>query len=142
MDRINKDENWSYILEWSVDYVKIDETVNHIISKYSWLAQKEYKSRRHWVGNVIHWELSKTLKFANTTNWYIHEPESVLENESNKILWGIEIQSDHQILARRHRLCVDKQEKRTCQIEDFAVHTDDRVKMKKRKKTDKYLILV
>ena len=36
-----------------------DEIVNHIISKYSKLAQKEYKNRHDWVGKVIHWDLCK-----------------------------------------------------------------------------------
>ena len=40
-----------------------DETINHIISKYSKIAQKEYKSRLEWVRKVIHWELCQKLKF-------------------------------------------------------------------------------
>ena len=31
-----------------------DETINHIISECSKLAQKEYKVRHDWVGTVIH----------------------------------------------------------------------------------------
>ena len=31
-----------------------DETINHIISECSKLAQREYKFRHDWVGNVIH----------------------------------------------------------------------------------------
>ena len=34
-----------------------DETINHIISECRKLAQKEYKTRRDWVGKVIHWEM-------------------------------------------------------------------------------------
>ena len=36
-----------------------DETINHIISECSKLAQKEYKVRYDWVGKVIHWEMCK-----------------------------------------------------------------------------------
>ena len=36
-----------------------DETINHIISECSKLAQKEYKARHDWVGKVIHWEMCK-----------------------------------------------------------------------------------
>ena len=32
-----------------------DETINHIISECSKLAQREYKARHDWVGKVIHW---------------------------------------------------------------------------------------
>ena len=45
-----------------------DEAINHIISEYSKLAQKEYKTRHDLVGNVIHWEMSKKFKFDHTAN--------------------------------------------------------------------------
>ena len=34
-----------------------DETMNHIISECSKLAQNEYKARHNWVDKVIHWEM-------------------------------------------------------------------------------------
>ena len=34
-----------------------DETINHIISECSKLAQKEYKARHGWEGKVICWEM-------------------------------------------------------------------------------------
>ena len=40
-----------------------DETINHIISECSKLAQKEYKTRHDWVGKVIHyewWEINRS----------------------------------------------------------------------------------
>ena len=40
-----------------------DETINHIISEWSKLAQKEYKTRHDRVGKVIHRELCKKFKF-------------------------------------------------------------------------------
>ena len=33
-----------------------NETIKHIISKYSKLAQKEYKTIHEWVGKVIQWD--------------------------------------------------------------------------------------
>ena len=39
-----------------VDYAEKDETINHIISVYSKLTQKDYKTRFNCVGKVIHWE--------------------------------------------------------------------------------------
>ena len=43
-----------------------DETINHIISECSKLAQKEYKTRHDSVGKVIHWEMCKKFKFDQT----------------------------------------------------------------------------
>ena len=45
-----------------------DETINHIISKCSKLAQKEYKARHDWVGKVIPWEMCKKFKFDHAIN--------------------------------------------------------------------------
>ena len=36
-----------------------DETIDHIISECSKLAQKEYKTRHDWVRKIIHWEMCK-----------------------------------------------------------------------------------
>ena len=36
-----------------------DETINHIISECSKLAQKGNKARHDWVVKVIHWEMCK-----------------------------------------------------------------------------------
>ena len=62
-----------------------DETINHIISECSKLAQREYKTKHDGVGKGIHWELCKKLKFDHTNKWNMHNPESVLENETHKI---------------------------------------------------------
>ena len=53
------------------------------------------------MGKEIHWELCKKLKFIRTIKWYMHKAESVLENEMHKILWSFEIQTDHQIQAKK-----------------------------------------
>ena len=58
-----------------------DETINHIISECSKLAQKEYKTRPNCVGKVIYWEMCNTFKFDHTSKWYMHNPTLVLENE-------------------------------------------------------------
>ena len=68
-----------------------DETINHIISECSKLALKEYKTMHDWVGKVIHREQYKKLKFGHTNERYIQSPESVLENETHKLLWDFEI---------------------------------------------------
>ena len=77
-----------------------DETINHI-SEYSKLAQKEYKARHDWIGKVIHWEMCKKFKFDLANKWYMHNPAPVLENDTHKLLWDFDIQTDHLISARR-----------------------------------------
>ena len=45
-----------------------DEAVNYLISGYSKLTQKKYKSTHDWVGKVINWELCKRLIFDHADN--------------------------------------------------------------------------
>ena len=53
---------------------------------------------------MIHKELCKKLKFDHTKKWYMHNLESVLENEMNNNLRDFEVQIDPQIPKRRHDL--------------------------------------
>ena len=82
-----------------------DETINHIISECSKLAQ-EYKVRHDWVGKAIHWEMCKKFKFEHPNKWYMHNPAPVRENDTHKLLWDFDIQVDHLISARRPGLII------------------------------------
>ena len=53
-----------------------DETINHIITEYSKLAQKEYKTRHDWVGNEIHWEMCKKFKIWPYKQMVYAQPSS------------------------------------------------------------------
>ena len=68
-----------------------DETINHIISVCSKLAQKEYKVKHDWVGMGIHWEMCKQFQFDHTYKWYIHNPAPALEKNTHKLLWDFDI---------------------------------------------------
>ena len=74
----------------------------------------------------------------------MHNPESVLENETHKLLWDFELQTDHLISARWPDLVIvqkKKKKKRTCQIVDFPILANYWVKLKESEKRDKYLDL-
>ena len=91
---------------------------------------------------MLHWELCKKLKFDHENN-----PESVLENETYKLLWDFEIQTNPLIWARQPVVVIvkkkkkKKKKKRTFRIVYFAVSADHRVKLKGGEKRDKYLDL-
>ena len=51
------------------------------------------------------------------------KPESVLENETHKILWDFEMQTDNPIPARRPDLLLINKKKITCHQMDFVVPT-------------------
>ena len=89
-----------------------EKTINHIISECSKLAQNEYKTRHDWVGKVIHWKMCKKFEFDHTNKWYMHNPAPVLENNTHKLLWNFDIQTDHRILARRPDLIIINNKKK------------------------------
>ena len=115
-----------------------DETINNILSECSKLAQKEYKTRHDWVGKVIRWEMCKKFKFDHTNKWYMHNPATVLENDTHKHLWDLDIHTDHLMSARRPDLIIINKKKRTSSIVDFAFLADHRIKLKECEKKDKY----
>ena len=120
-----------------------DETINHI-SECSKLAQEEYKARHDWVGKVIHWEMCKKFKFDRDDKWYMHNPAPVLENDTHKLLWDFDIQTDHLISARGPDFIIINKKKKKRKKEnlvDFAVLADHRIKLKESEKSDKYLDL-
>ena len=86
-----------------------DETINHIISECSKLAQKEYKAWHDWVDKVIHREMCKKFRFDK---WYMHNPPPVLENDTHKLPWDFDIQTDHLISARRPDLIIINKKKK------------------------------
>ena len=119
-----------------------DEMINHIISECNKLAQKKYKAIHDWFGKVIYWEMCRKFQSDHTTKWYMHKPAPVLENDSHKLLWDFNIQTDHSIPARRPDLIIiNNKKKRICKIVDFAVSADHRINLKESKKKDKYLDL-
>ena len=117
-----------------------NETINHVIIQCSKLAQKENKRRHDSAGKEIHWKLCRRFKVDHMNKGYMHNKESVQENETHKLLWDFEIKTDPQIFARRRDLIIinNKKEKRTCRIVDFEVPADHRVKLKENEKKNKY----
>ena len=51
----------------------------------------------------------------------MHKAESVVENETHKIFWNFEIQTDPLIRVRKPDLRLIKKKKSICRIVDFAI---------------------
>ena len=115
-----------------------DETVNHLLSECSKMAQKEFKRRHDWVGKKIHWEACLKYGFDVKSKWYEHEPETTMDNDVSTILWDFNIQTDHVIQARRPDLIIKDKVKNECLIVDFAIPYDSRVETKEFEKLEKY----
>ena len=107
-----------------------DETVNHLLSECSKMAQREFKK--------IHWEVCLKYGFDVKRKWYEHEPETTMENDISTILWDFNINTDHVIQARRPDLVIKDKLKNQCLIVDFAIPSDSRIETKEYEKLDKY----
>jgi hypothetical protein len=115
-----------------------EETINHIISECSKLAQTEYKGRHDKVAAAVHWGLCRMNDIECSKKWYEHRAEKVIENEHVKLLWDFSIQTDRVIEHRRPDIVlVDKKARKTWII-DIAVPADKRAKSKEQEKRERY----
>ena len=56
--------------------------------------------------------MCKIFKFDHTNKWYMHNAAPVLENATHKLLWDVNIQTDHLIPARRPDLIIINKKKK------------------------------
>ena len=49
---------------------KADESIAHVVSGCSKLAEKEYKRRHGNLGKIIHWKLTRKSNFEAGDKWY------------------------------------------------------------------------
>ena len=115
-----------------------EESVSHLIAECKKLAQRDYKNRHDNIAKIIHLELCERYDLAQGVKWYNHQPESVIENESVRILWDFNIQTDHYIEHRRPDILVFEKDSRRCFIIDIASPGDKRVVEKEQEKIEHY----
>ena len=114
------------------------ESVTHIVSACSILAQKDYKRRHDKVCLNLHWNLCKKYGISVEERWYHHKPEAVIENQIVKLLWDFNIQTDRKIEHRRPDIVVVDKQVNKCFIVDVANPGDQNLIKKKFEKLDNY----
>ena len=92
------------------------------------------------MGKMIHWERCKKFKFDPTNEWYTHNPEPVLENDTHKLLRDFDISTDH-ISPKTRSYNNQEKKKKICKIVEFFLPADHRIKLKECEKKDIYLDL-
>ena len=58
----------------------------------------------------------------------MHNPAPALEDNTHKLLWDFDIDTDQLIPARRPNLIIINKKKRICKIVYFALPVDHRIK--------------
>ena len=113
-----------------------EETVAHLTSEFSKLAQLEYKKRHDKVARIVLLSLCENYGLPRSKQWYRHTAEPLIEMDKVKILWDVSIQTDHVIEHRRPDIVVVENNK-TALLIDIAVPGDTRVEEKEREKVNK-----
>ena len=67
------------------------------------------------MAKMIYWNLCKNVKIDSTKKLYMQDPESVLENVTDKIIWDFDIQTDHLISARPQDLVIVKKKRESAE---------------------------
>jgi len=117
------------------------ETIEHIVAGCPSIAQTVYLDRHNAVTSAVHWSLCSLCGFSRSTEWWQHQPQPVLDNDSYKLLYDFNMYTDRRISARRPDIvCVDKCSGCTRLI-DVACVMDRHVVDKHRDKAEKYLDL-
>ena len=114
------------------------ESVSHLVSECTKLAQREYKRRHDNVARYVHWKISEKNNLERGKEWYNHKPEACVENEEYKLLWDMMIQGDHHIQARKPDIVLLNKKKKEVKIIDIAIPGDTRVREKELEKIEKY----
>ena len=53
------------------------ETINHLVSEFSKLGQREHKQRHENVAKNVYWLLAEKYGFERAANWYEQKPEEL-----------------------------------------------------------------
>ena len=119
-----------------------DETVAHIVSECSQLAQNDYKKCRHdKIAAIIHWNYCKKFGFACTEKYYEHFVETkmkVLENDEVKLLWDFSVQAENRTEHNKPDIVVLDKKQKLCLVIDVACPFDTRIKKKEQEKIEYY----
>jgi hypothetical protein len=118
------------------------ETIEHIISSCTVLAQSEYKKRHDIFAKIIHMNLAVKFKLLKGTQpHYIYKPKSYLENDNYKLYFDRTVLTDIHIQHNRPDIIIlSKQQKQTCLL-DIAVPNSHNITQTYNTKINKYLEL-
>ena len=114
------------------------DSVNHIVSECSKLAQREYKRRHDNVGRYVHWAMSEKANIERANEWYNQQPSSFAENEEYMLLWDMMIQCDQHIQARKPDIVLLNKRTKEATIIDIGIPGDKRVQEKEVEKIEKH----
>jgi hypothetical protein len=98
------------------------ETIEHIISSCTVLAQSEYKKRHDIFAKIIHMNLAVKFNLLKDTQpHYIYKPESCLENDNYKLYFDRTVLTDIHIQHNRPDIIILNKQQKQAYLLDIAV---------------------
>ena len=121
---------------------KFVETVGHLTSGCTNLAQKEYRKRHDRMGLRVYWELLVKYGFERSEKWYQEVPDPVRRTVEGRyeIRWDQPIPTTRKLDHNKPDVMIDHVDKKWTLI-DFSVRCDKNVAKKEDDKKTKYIEL-
>ncbi|XP_044762004.1 uncharacterized protein LOC123319205 [Coccinella septempunctata] len=134
-----------HILQQQVETTKCrlcnsaEETVQHLTSGCTTIANTKYLTRHDNMGKVVHQLicLQKEL-IPHFTPHHVYAPQTLKENEQFKIYWDLTIITDRRVVHNRPDMVIFDKVNKTAIIIDFAVPQDQNLTKTYTEKMTKY----
>ena len=116
------------------------ETVSHLVSGCSELAQMEYKRRHDRKGLKVYWELCRRHKIKCSGKWYEESPDDVRTSECGnfEIWWDRPVETPKKLDHNRPDVILIDKNRKHWTIIDFSVPNDRNILTKEKEKVDHY----
>ena len=115
------------------------ETIQHITSGCTYLANTDYLHRHNQVCNIVHQKLANKYGLLNTyTPYYKYQPKPVLENNSHRLYYDRSIITDRQVTNNRPDIVLVDKRANTGLLIDIAIPNNNNVLDKFQEKKAKY----
>ena len=114
---------------------KRNETIMHILSKYSKPAQTEHTKHNDKVAPMVHLELCSKYGFESDKHWYEHRMNGVIKTRIQRYYWDLDIRTDRVMeVIHPDIMLIDKKNQETFVInvaipEDFCVRDKEAEKI-------------
>ena len=116
------------------------ETVMHLVSGCSKMAQTDYRRRHDKMGLRVYWEVCGLYGLKRSERWHLEVPDGVRKSDDGlvEIWWDQTVSTPTKFPSNRpDMMIVDRRSKKWFMV-DFAVPFDSNVVKTEKKKTDKY----
>ncbi|XP_044762032.1 uncharacterized protein LOC123319228 [Coccinella septempunctata] len=145
-DQVVPTRNYSkFILKQQLNNTKcrlcdcVEETVQHLSSGCSAIADTKYMSRHNNMGKVVHQLLCLGERLLqNFTPYHAYTPQTLLENEHTKVYWDFAVLTDQGVEHNRPDMIVWYKTEKTAVLIDFSIPMDQNLAKAYQGKIRKY----